>query len=177
MLQSGQMVWTAVDIAEPAGKPFKQCGLMRILIRYHPYQSRRGCRGAQGLQPIAQAPLANSAYECGGQGSVSLHLLSWCGNITINSTIYSQHCACFAPAISIASIKRDSLIDVYWAHWCGFVFACWQSLIKPDSIWQVSLFRASPSSPWSPGSKKPAKPFKRLEVHYLLDGIIHIETE
>ena len=32
VLQPGQMVWTAVDIAEPAGKPLKHCQLKRIVI-------------------------------------------------------------------------------------------------------------------------------------------------
>lgn len=34
VLHPGQMVWTAVDIAEPPGKPLKQCQLKRIVITH-----------------------------------------------------------------------------------------------------------------------------------------------
>ena len=34
VLHPGQMVWTAIDIAEPPGKPLKQCQLKRIVITH-----------------------------------------------------------------------------------------------------------------------------------------------
>lgn len=34
ILQPGQMIWTAVDITEPPGKPLKQCKLRRIVITH-----------------------------------------------------------------------------------------------------------------------------------------------
>ena len=32
--QAGQMIWTAIDIHEPPGKPLKQCKLKRITITH-----------------------------------------------------------------------------------------------------------------------------------------------
>jgi hypothetical protein len=34
ILQPGQMIWTALDMSEPPGKPLKECKLRRIILTH-----------------------------------------------------------------------------------------------------------------------------------------------
>ncbi len=70
VLHPGQMVWTAVDIAEPPGKPLKQCGLKRIVITHiHPTEDAE-VRRAYGPSAKRRQQILRMSVEAKDQGAL-----------------------------------------------------------------------------------------------------------
>jgi hypothetical protein len=70
VLHPGQMVWTAVNITEPPGKPLKQCGLKRIVITHiHPSEDAE-VRRSYGPSAKRRQQILRMSVEARDQGAL-----------------------------------------------------------------------------------------------------------
>lgn len=70
ILQPGQMVWTAVDMNEPPGKPLKSCQLRRIILTHiHPKEDAE-VRRSYGYSAKRQQQIVRMAVEAQDQKSL-----------------------------------------------------------------------------------------------------------
>ena len=67
ILQPGQMIWTAVDINEPPGKPLKDCQLKRITLTHISPQEDSEVRRAHGPSAKRQQQVVQMAVEAQDQ--------------------------------------------------------------------------------------------------------------
>jgi len=67
VLQPGQMVWTAVDLNEPPGKPLKNCKLKRIIITHTSPKEDAEVRRTYGPSAKRQQQLVRMSVEAQDQ--------------------------------------------------------------------------------------------------------------
>jgi hypothetical protein len=70
VLHPGQMVWTAVDIAEPPGKPLKQCRLKRVVITHINPTEDAEVRRAYGPSAKRRQQILRMSVEAKDQGAL-----------------------------------------------------------------------------------------------------------
>ena len=70
VLHPGQMVWTAVDIAEPPGRPLKQCQLKRIVVTHINPLEDAEVRRAYGPSAKRRQQILRMAVEAKDQGAL-----------------------------------------------------------------------------------------------------------
>ncbi len=67
ILQPGQMVWTAIDINEPPGKPLKHCQLRRIIITHINFKEDAEVRRAYGPSAKRRQQIMRMSVEAKDQ--------------------------------------------------------------------------------------------------------------
>ena len=70
MLHPGQMVWTAVDIAEPAGKPIRLCQFKRIVITHINASEDAEVRRSYGPSAKRRQQILRMSVEAKDQGAL-----------------------------------------------------------------------------------------------------------
>jgi hypothetical protein len=70
VLHPGQMVWTAVDISEPAGKPLKHCQLKRIVVTHISPLEDAEVRRSYGPSDKRRQQILRMTVEAKDQGAV-----------------------------------------------------------------------------------------------------------
>ena len=67
ILQPGQMIWTAVDINEPPGKPLKDCQLKRVTLTHISPKEDTEVRRVHGPSAKRQQQIVRMAVEAKDQ--------------------------------------------------------------------------------------------------------------
>lgn len=70
ILQPGQMIWTAVDIIEPPGKPLKECQLRRVILTHISPKEDSEVRREHGPSAKRQQQIVRMAVEAKDQNAL-----------------------------------------------------------------------------------------------------------